>query len=101
MSKGRQGSGLPDAPARPRHPDDGLDGRYLQVGITFGGAAVIRGNLTSECAAAVRAVTGALGKKAGLEDDRTEPKRFHDALQLSCTPLPRVCCCPGGTSHGG
>jgi hypothetical protein len=41
---------------------------------------VIRGNLTPECAAAVRAV---LGKKAGPEDDRTEGKRFHDALQLA------------------
>jgi hypothetical protein len=47
-------------------------------------AAIIRGNLTPECAAAVRAVTEALGKKAGPEDDRTETKRFHDALQLAC-----------------
>jgi hypothetical protein len=52
---------------------------YLQIGTTFGGAAVIRGNLTPGCAAAVRTVTEALGKKAGPEDDRTETKRFHDA----------------------
>jgi len=31
----------------------------------------------------VRAVLEALGKKAGPEDDRTEGKRFHDALQLA------------------
>jgi uncharacterized protein DUF222/HNH endonuclease len=70
--------------------DDGFDDRYLQVGTTFGGAAVIRGNLTPECAAAVRAVTEALGKKAGPEDDRTEGKRFHDALQLACELLLRA-----------
>jgi hypothetical protein len=60
-----------------------LDDRYLQIGTTFGGAAVIRGSLTPECAAEVSAVTKALGKKAGPEDDRTEGKRFHDALQLA------------------
>jgi hypothetical protein len=46
------------------------------------------------CAAAVRAVLEALGKKAGPEDDRTEGKRFHDALQLACAPVPRVCLIP-------
>jgi hypothetical protein len=70
--------------------DDGFDDRYVQVGTTFGGAGVIRGNLTPECAAAVRAVVEALGKKAGPEDDRTEGKRFHDALQLACELLLRA-----------
>src|SRR5580704_9176898 len=74
----------------PDHPDDGFDDRYLQVGTTFGGAGVIRGNLTPQCAAAVRAVVEALGKKAGPEDDRTEGKRFHDALQLACELLLRA-----------
>src|SRR5215831_13902759 len=50
-----------------RHPspddgDDGFDDRYVQVGVTFGGAACIRGDLTPECGAAVRAVLQALGK---------------------------------------
>ena len=45
---------------------------------------MIRGNLTPKCAAAVRAVLEALGKKAAPEDDRTEGKRFHNALQLAC-----------------
>jgi hypothetical protein len=49
----------------------------------------------------VRAVVEALGKKAGPEDDRTEGKRFHDALQLACAPLPCACRCPNGTSQGG
>jgi uncharacterized protein DUF222/HNH endonuclease len=74
----------------PGDPDDGFDDRYVQVGTTFGGAAVIRGDLTPECATAVRAVLEALGKKAGPEDDRTEGKRFHDALQLACELLLRA-----------
>jgi hypothetical protein len=74
----------------PDDADDGFDDRYVQVGTTFGGAGVIRGNLTPECAAAVRAVLEALGKKAGPEDDRTEGKRFHDALQLACALLLRA-----------
>ena len=52
---------------------------------------MIRGNLTPQCTAAVRAVLEALGKKAGSEHDRTEDKRFHDALRLACLPQPRVC----------
>ena len=51
---------------------------------------MIRGALTPECNAAVRAVLEALGKKAGQEDDRTEGQRFRDALQLAWEPLPRV-----------
>jgi hypothetical protein len=52
----------------------------VSVGTTFGGAAVIRGDLTPECAAAGTAVLEALGKKAGPEDDRTEKQRFQTAL---------------------
>ena len=74
----------------PDDPDGAFEDRCVQVGTTFGGAAVIRGNLTPECAAAVRAVLEALGKKAGPEDDRTEDKRFHDALQLACELLLRA-----------
>ncbi len=76
------------------HPDpdesDGFDDRYVQVGVTFGGAACIRGNLTPECAAAVRAVLEALGKNGGAEDTWTEGQRFHDALQLGCELLIRA-----------
>ena len=74
----------------PDDPDDGFDERSVEVGVTFGGAAVIRGGLTPECATAVRAVLEALGKKNGPEDDRTEPQRFHDALQLACELLLRA-----------
>jgi hypothetical protein len=73
--------------SRPDADDDGFDDRYVQVGTTFQGAGVIRGNLTPECAAAVQAVLEALGKKAGPEDPRTEGQRFHDALQQGCELL--------------
>ena len=80
--------------SRPDADDDGFDDRYVQAGTTFGGAGVIRGNLTPECAAAVQAVLEALGKKAGAEDPRTEGQRFHDALQAglrAADPARRWC----------
>jgi Domain of unknown function (DUF222) len=75
---------------RPDADEPDPDDRYVQVGTTFGGAGLIRGNLTPECATAVRAVIEALGKKRGPEDDRTEGQRFHDALQQACTLLLRA-----------
>ncbi len=74
----------------PEAPDDGFDDRSVKLGTTFGGAAVLRGDLTPECATAVLAVLEALGKRRGPEDDRTEDKRFHDALQQACTLLLRA-----------
>ena len=74
--------------SRPGGDDDGrFDDRYVQVGTTFQGAGVIRGDLTPECAASLQAVLEALGKKAGPEDTRTERQRFHDALQQGCELL--------------
>ncbi len=76
---------------RPDPEDEGdFPDRYLNVGATFGGAGVIRGDLTPECTAAVTAVLEALGKKGGPEDDRSEGQRFHDALQLACELLLRA-----------
>jgi len=75
---------------QPDADDPDPDDRAVHLGTTFGGAGVIRGDLTPECNAAVRAVLEALGKKAGPEDDRTEAQRFHDALQLACTLLLRA-----------
>ena len=76
------------------HPDEDPEGgfpdRFLQVETTFAGAGVIRGDLTPECAAAVTAVLEALGKRAGPEDLRSQPERFHDALQLACELLLRA-----------
>jgi hypothetical protein len=64
--------------------------RSLRLGVTFGGAALLRGELTPECAAAVRAVLESLGKKRGAEDGRSEAQRFHDALQEACELLLRA-----------
>ena len=54
--------------------------RELKLAITLGGAGVLHGDLTAECAAAVAAVLDALGAPAGKEDDRTQGQRYHDAL---------------------
>src|SRR5262249_23244242 len=75
--------------------EDGFEDRYVQVGVPFGGAACLRGNLTPGCGAAVQAVLEALGKKAGPEDARTEGQRFHDALQAGCELLIRARMVPG------
>src|ERR1700761_3641720 len=77
-------------PGSPGPDDPDPDDRFVQLGTTFGGAGVIRGDLTPECATAVRAVLEALGKRQGPEDDRTEGQRLHDALQLACTLLLRA-----------
>jgi hypothetical protein len=78
-------------------PDDDADfrDRYVQLGTTFGGAGVIRGDLTPECAAAVTAVIAALGKRRGPEDDRSEGQRFHDALAEACHLLLKARLVPG------
>lgn len=81
----RQEQGPDDDP-----DDDGFDERYLKLGTTIDNAGRVSGSLTPECAAALEAVLEALGKKAGAEDDRTEPQRFHDALQLACELLIRA-----------
>jgi Domain of unknown function (DUF222) len=85
--------------SRPDADDDGFDDRYVQVGTTFQGAGVIRGNLTPECAAAVQAVLEALGKKAATADVRTERQRFHDALQQGCELLTAPRWCPTGPAR--
>jgi hypothetical protein len=71
----------------PDDPDDGYDDRYLKLGTTIDNAGRVNGNLTPECTAALQAVLEALGKKAGPEDNRTEPQRLHDALQQACELL--------------
>ena len=73
-------------------PDEDFDfrDRYVRLGLTFGGAGVMRGDLTPEGAAAVTAVMEALGKRRGPEDDRDEGQRFHDALAEACRLLIRA-----------
>ena len=57
------------------------------VETTFGGAGVISGDLTSECAAVVTAVLESLGAPAGAEDTRTKEQHYHDGLQEAMHPL--------------
>ena len=69
-------------------PDSGDDNdllpdfedRRVRVQATFGGAGVISGDMTPECAAVVTAVLEALSAPAGAEDTRTKDQRYHDAL---------------------
>jgi Domain of unknown function (DUF222) len=70
--------------ARSERPDEDPDGGFKDRGVklatTFGGAGVLHGDLTAECAAIVGQVLDALGAKAGKEDDRSREERYHDAL---------------------
>jgi hypothetical protein len=86
----------------PDDPDGGYDERYLKLAATIDNAGRVNGDLTPECTAALQAVLDALGKKAGPEDDRTGPQRFHDALQLACELLIRAKMVPdraGAATH--
>ncbi|HEY9243237.1 MAG TPA: DUF222 domain-containing protein, partial [Streptosporangiaceae bacterium] len=76
----RDGPGGPDG-------DAGFGERRVRLGLTFGGAGVLEGDLTPACAAALQAVLESLGKKAGPEDVRTAPQRRHDALEEACRRL--------------
>jgi Domain of unknown function (DUF222) len=72
----RAGSERPD-----EDPDRDFADRGLKLAATFGGAGVIHGDLTPECAELAGRVLDALGAKAGKDDDRTRDQRYHDALQ--------------------
>jgi hypothetical protein len=61
-------------------PDRDFDDRALKLATTFGGAGVVHGDLTPECAELVGRVLDALGAPAGKDDDRTRDQRYHDAL---------------------
>jgi len=81
-SMGGQSGGdeLPDG-------SEAFDDRSVRLALTFGGAGVIRGDLTPECAQVVRVVLDALSARAGPEDDRSYEQRYHDALQEAMTRL--------------
>jgi hypothetical protein len=68
-------------------PDAGFTDRGLKLATTFGGAGVIHGDLTPECAEVVGRVLDALSAPAGKDDDRTRDQRYHDALQEAMRPL--------------
>jgi Domain of unknown function (DUF222)/HNH endonuclease len=84
-----EGAGATGQPGRDE-PSDGseaFDDRSVRLALTFGGAGVIRGDLTPECAQVVRVVLDALSARAGPEDDRSYEQRYHDALQEAMTRL--------------
>jgi hypothetical protein len=58
-----------------------FDDRAVRLATTFGGAGVIHGDLTPECAEFVQTVLDALSAPAGADDDRSYEQRYHDALQ--------------------
>ena len=64
-----------------------FEDRSVRLATTFGGAGVIRGDLTPECAQVVQAVLDALSARAGTEDTRSHEQRYHDALQEAMTRL--------------
>lgn len=67
--------------------DDGFDSRSVRLLTHFRGAGKLDGDLTPECAAALRAVLDSLSAKAGPEDVRTAAQRQHDALAEACHRL--------------
>jgi len=69
---------------RAQEPDrdrqEGFEDRALWLVSTLGGAGVLHGDLTPQCAAAVQAVLDALAAPAGSEDPRPQEQRYHHAL---------------------
>ena len=61
--------------------DEAFADRCVRVETTFGGAGVLTGDLSPECASIVATVLDALSAPAGAEDVRSQPQRCHDALQ--------------------
>ncbi len=70
---------LPENPDKDR--DQAFEDRSVRLETTFGGAGVLTGDLTPECASVVRAVLDALSAPAGAQDTRTYAQRYHDGLQ--------------------
>jgi hypothetical protein len=68
----------PETPGQDK--DETFDDRSVRLETTFGGAGVITGDLTPECAAVVGKVLDALSVPGGGEDDRSQVQRYHDAL---------------------
>jgi hypothetical protein len=67
--------------------DEVFEDRALRLLVTFGGAGVLHGDLTPECAEIVSTVLDALAVPAGPEDGRDQGQRYHDALQEAMTRL--------------
>ncbi len=68
-------------------PDAEFDDRSVKLATTIGGAGVMHGALTPECAEFVKTVLDALSAPAGADDDRSHEQRYHDALQEAMSRL--------------
>ncbi|HEX5301180.1 MAG TPA: DUF222 domain-containing protein [Streptosporangiaceae bacterium] len=79
-TEGPDGDGDCDGQDPDRDEDRVLDDRSVTLATTLGGAGVVRGALTPECAEFVQTVLDALSGPAGADDDRTHEQRYHDAL---------------------
>ena len=69
---------LPEDPGKKQ--DQAFEDRSVKLETTFGGAGVLTGDLSPECASIVGTVLDALSAPAGAEDDRSQAQRYHDAL---------------------
>jgi hypothetical protein len=58
-----------------------LGDRSVTLATTTGGAGVLRGALSPECAEFVQAVLDSLSAPAGADDGRSHEQRYHDGLQ--------------------
>jgi Domain of unknown function (DUF222)/HNH endonuclease len=67
--------------------EDGFGDRSLRLGVTFGGAGKLAGDLAAGCAAKLQAIFDALGKHLGPDDLRTTDQRQHDALDEALSRL--------------
>ncbi len=71
----------------PPEEDKPFTDRNLRLQTTLDGAGVLTGELSPECAAAVRAVLDQLSKRCGQDDHRSHGERTHDALHEAMTRL--------------
>src|SRR4051812_27551623 len=78
-----------------------FDDRAVKLATTLGGAGVIHGDLTPECAEFVQTVLDALAAPAGAEDDRSHEQRYHDALQEAMRRLLAAGLLPGTLRAAG
>ena len=69
--------------------EDGFEDRRLRLGITFGGAGKLTGDLAAGCAAKLQAIFDALGKRRSTDDWRSAEQRQHDALDEALSRLIR------------
>jgi uncharacterized protein DUF222 len=71
----------PDGDGGDSDAGDKFDDRAVNLATTIGGAGVIHGDLTPECAEFAQTVLDTLAAPAGADDDRSHEQRYHDALQ--------------------